>query len=73
MRVLCLSGHEGVLKEGEIYTVKEVTDKGNYLLMEVEPPQPYSSFKKERFVPLSESEDRCIYNYLELIEEDFFR
>lgn len=55
MRVLCLNGYEGVLSEGEVYTVREVTDRGNYLLEEVEPPQPYSSFRKERFVPLTDS------------------
>lgn len=55
MRVLCLNGYEGVLSEGEVYTVSEVTHKGNYLLEEVEPPQPYSSFRKERFVPLTDS------------------
>ena len=60
MRVLCLNGYEGVLSEGEVYTVKDVTDRGNYLLEEVEPPQPYSSFKKERFVPLTDSPEEVL-------------
>jgi len=53
MRVLCISGHPGILEEGEIYTVKEETERGSYLLFEVDPPQPYLSFRRERFVPLS--------------------
>ena len=57
MRVLCISGHEGVLEEGETYTVSEVTKGGHYLLLEVEPPQPYISFKSERFVPLPDITD----------------
>ena len=52
MRVLCIDGYPGFLEEGETYTVMEITDRGNYLLFEVEPPQPYSSFKSSRFVPL---------------------
>lgn len=60
MRVLCIQGHEGVLEEGEVYTVKELTDRGNYLLNEVDPPQPYSSFRSERFVPLTDSSDELV-------------
>jgi hypothetical protein len=67
MRVLCIHGHEGVLEEGETYTVKEVTKAGNYLLTEVDPPQPFASFKNKRFVPLPEiTEDELIE-----MEEDF--
>ena len=57
MRVLCIHGYEGVLEEGETYTVREVTDKGNYLLTEVDPPQPYGSFKHQRFISLPEATD----------------
>lgn len=60
MRVLCIHGHEGVLEEGETYTVSEVTEGGNYLLFEVEPPQPFSSFKSTRFVPLTDSGDELV-------------
>lgn len=54
MRVLCVEGHEGVLEEGEVYTVREITERGNYILWEVEPPQPYVSFKQGRFVSLED-------------------
>ena len=57
MRVLCVHGHEGFLEEGEVYTVIEQTPSGNYLLAEVTPPDPYQSFKSQRFVPLRDIED----------------
>lgn len=57
MRVLCVHGHEGLLQEGETYTVIEQTERGNYILAEVEPPQPYVCFKSERFVPLRDLEN----------------
>ena len=57
MRVLCINGHEGILEEGETYTVTEQTEGGNYLLAEVNPPPPYASFKSSRFVPVRDLED----------------
>lgn len=57
MRVMCIQGHEGILEEGETYTVIEHTESGNYLLAEVDPPQPYVCFKSNRFVPLRDLED----------------
>lgn len=60
MRVLCIQGYQGVLEEGAIYTVRELTNKGNYLLHEVDPPQPFSSFKSERFVPLTGDTDETV-------------
>lgn len=57
MRVLCIEGHEGVLEEGGVYNVREITGGGNYILWEVQPPQPYVSFKKDRFINLKEEED----------------
>lgn len=54
---MCVHGYEGLLEEGETYTVIEQTESGNYLLAEVDPPSPYASFKSERFVPLRDLED----------------
>lgn len=54
MRVLCIEGYSGVLEEGEVYTVREITETGNYILWEVQPPQPYSSFKRKRFANLED-------------------
>ena len=68
MRVLCIHGHEGVLEEGSVYTVSEVTDAGNYLLFEVYPPQPHTSFRSLRFVPLTEPTEEELLE-LELLEQ----
>ena len=57
MRVLCIEGHEGLLEEGGIYNVREITERGNYILWEVQPPHPYASFSKERFINLKDEED----------------
>ena len=54
MRVLCIEGHEGLLEEGGVYSVREITEGGNYVLWEVQPPQPYASFRKERFINLKD-------------------
>ncbi len=62
MRVLCIQGHAGILEEGEVYTVMEETPKGNYLLFEVSPPEPYQSFRGERFIPLNETTDEEMSN-----------
>jgi hypothetical protein len=45
----CINGHEDLLKEGDIYTVSAITQNGNYLLEEVEVPEGYTSFNKDRF------------------------
>jgi hypothetical protein len=47
--VLCIKGDGVCLKENETYTVAEVTIKGNLLLFEVDPPEGYTSFLRERF------------------------
>ena len=47
--VVCVLGHPGVLEQEQIYTVREVTSKGNINVFEAEPPHPYGSFYKERF------------------------
>ena len=64
MRVMCIKGYEGVLKEGEVYHVSEVTEKGHYLLFEVDPPNPYLCFNRDRFVPLTDIPEE------ELIEQE---
>lgn len=46
-----------MLEEGGVYSVREITERGNYVLWEVQPPHPYVSFSKERFVNLREEED----------------
>lgn len=52
MKVLCIQGYEGLLIESEVYTVYQVTSNGNYLLEELKVPEGYTSFNKNRFVPL---------------------
>lgn len=56
MKVLCIEGYENVLTEGEVYTVLQTTVSGNYLLEEVEVPEGYTSFNKNRFVPLQSTD-----------------
>lgn len=47
--VKCIRGAEGILDEGSIYTVWDVTDKGHLKLEELHPPLPYTCFNKDRF------------------------
>jgi hypothetical protein len=54
MKVLCIDGYEDILTEGQIYTVVEVSKKGNYILEEVNIPEPYTSFHSSRFVPVED-------------------
>lgn len=56
MKVLCIKGQKGFLIEGETYTVVNVTKKGNYLLNEIDPPEPYTSFDKDRFEMVSDDD-----------------
>ena len=65
MRVLCVHGYKGILEEGEVYNVIEVTKDGNYLLEEVAPPPPFLSFRSKRFVPLTDSPDEEVYEDIE--------
>jgi hypothetical protein len=53
MIVKCIKGHEGVLNEGDIYTVVAETSKGNYILAEAEVPEGFTSFHKDRFEIIS--------------------
>ncbi len=57
MKVLCIDGYEGVLTEGEVYTVAQVTVSNNFLLEEVSVPEGYTSFNSNRFVPLITSDE----------------
>lgn len=75
MKVRCISGHEGLLVEGEIYTVKWVTNNGNFILEEVEVPEPFTSFKSSRFElcegPLFETTDN-FDEWTEELEEKYW-
>jgi len=45
--VECIKGYPEVIEEGQYYTVKSI---GNgVVLYEINPPEPYTSFLKERF------------------------
>jgi len=57
MKVMCINGYENLLTDGNIYTVVEVTKKGNFLLEEVEAPEGYTSFSSDRFIPVQDTED----------------
>jgi hypothetical protein len=45
--VECIKGHPDVIEEGQYYTVRDL--KNGVFLYEVSPPEPYTSFLKERF------------------------
>lgn len=47
--VRCIRGAEGILEEGSTYTVWDVTEEGHLKLEEVNPPEPYNCFNKDRF------------------------
>jgi hypothetical protein len=64
MKVMCINGYEGLLTEGEVYTVIKLTKQGNFLLEEVEVPEPYTSFNSDRFIPI-ENEDSDLTEQLE--------
>lgn len=57
MQVLCIKGHEGILEEGVTYTVEQITSNGNYILEDVSIPEGYTSFSKDRFVPIQMVDD----------------
>lgn len=65
MRVMCIKGHEGILEEGEVYHVADVTEKGHYLLFEVDPPNPYKCFNRDRFVPLTDTPEEELVDMIE--------
>jgi hypothetical protein len=47
--VKCIRGAIGLLENGKEYTIYGVTNSGNYLLMEVDPPTPCNCFDSSRF------------------------
>lgn len=47
--VECMKGHPGILEERQVYSVLGETKEGNYLLYEVQVPEGYTCFDKERF------------------------
>lgn len=47
--VLCIKGDGVHIKENEKYTVTDVTEKGNLLLFEIDPPEGHTSFHRGRF------------------------
>ena len=47
--VKCIRGAEGILTEGSTYIVWDVTKEGHLRLEEVDPPEPYNCFNKDRF------------------------
>jgi hypothetical protein len=49
MYVKCIKGYPGYLNEGDVYSVKKITENGNYILYGASPPYPYTSFDKNRF------------------------
>ena len=67
MRVVCITGSEGVLKEGDIYTVTEITKRGNFILDEVSVPEGFKSFDANRFIPIQDIED----DWTEEMEESY--
>jgi hypothetical protein len=68
MRVMCILGHKGILYEGSIYNVVDITPANNCLLLEVDPPKPHTSFRSERFVPLEDDFTEELAEYNELID-----
>ena len=64
MRVICINGHEDLLIEGNIYNVSYVTEQGNFLLEEVDVPEPFTSFHSSRFAVLENVEKE--------LEEEFW-
>ena len=61
--VKCIKGAEGILQEGATYVVWDITEEGHLKLEEVNPPEPYTCFNKNRF------EDTGDYVLLESFEE----
>ena len=55
--VECIKGEAGIIEKGSIYTVSDITHKGNILLYEVQPPFPHTSFLVNRFREIQEPTD----------------
>lgn len=49
-RVICTKAdEEGILVQGNKYTVYNITEMENIQLFELDPPKPYTTFDKDRF------------------------
>ena len=55
--VECIQECKPYLQKGAIYTVLAVSPNGHLMLIEVEPPPPYSWFDKKRFREVQSPED----------------
>jgi hypothetical protein len=50
-KVKCIKADDtGILVEDAFYTVFSTTSKGNYIFWELDAPEPYNCFDKNRFV-----------------------
>jgi len=67
MLAKCIIGYDGVLDEGAFYTIRDITKNGNIKLYEVDPPEPFTSFNKDRFELYSEEE---VYGPFEFEDEN---
>ena len=66
--VICIKGFPGIIEENEIYTVKQVGNKG-ISLEEAYPPEPYTSFDKKRFKEIqSPDELEKILDSIQILE-----
>ena len=72
MRVKCIKADDtNILVEDALYTVDAVTMKGNYLLLEVAPPQGFNCFDKNRFEILEIFSEMSFEEFFGLDEEEF--
>ena len=71
--IKCIRGAEGVLNEGEEYTVLQITRKGNYIIEEVNSPFGYDCFDKTRFEDTGTTVDTEMREYFSEYElEEIF-
>lgn len=68
MLVRCVKGDGNILKEGEVYFVKDVTRRGNFLLDGVEPPKGFNCFDPERFEFVNDPVDQ----WTEELEQEYW-
>jgi len=69
MYVKCIKPHPGVIESG-YYTVKEITKNDNFILNEICPPSPHTSFSKDRFEEIN-IDDINIYELTEIFEQQY--
>jgi hypothetical protein len=68
MLVRCIKADGNILKEGEIYSVYQVTKQGNYHLHGVTPPEGFNCFDSSRF----EIEDDLFLDWTEELEKEYW-